>query len=521
MNSSLRDYLETLSGVGEVQEVPHAVDPRYISSLAADTEKALWFRNLPGYDFSVLTRLFSGRERLALGLGVPVRDLHRALNAAPDNLLAPVFTDRVPAREQMHLGDEVDLSSLPIPIMSAEDGAPYITSGVAIAEDPESGFNAGVYRLMLVDRQHLTIKPDRTNDLYTILRRAERDGRAVPVSISIGVHPRDLLAACYLAPLGVSELAIAGALRGEPLELAAGRTVDVPCVANAEIVLEGEISPISWSHDEGRFGEVDGLTGGLYQAPLLKVSALCHRRDAIFYALHMPVENMWLMGAMHEAKAWRILQGAGIEVAGVNVTPGGCCRWHVVAAIGGEPGTGRKALQALLSSAGFKQAIVTTPDIDIHDPAKVEWAVATRVQVDRDVLIIPQTPGESPDGLSPASGSSIAKMGIDATICGDRQEEILHPIRYPYLGRVTLGEAAAGGLKGPAEQSGEPPAELVSREIQDLLSSEPLFYAGILARFEHLPYRTVVQAMGLLRSRGCLGRDEAGRYVSHRGVGCE
>lgn len=251
MNSSLRDYLDVLTKRGEIRTVDQPVDPRYISSLASCTKKGLQFRNLPGYEMSVVTGILLSRKRLAAAFGVSSHRLNKDLSRVVSGILEPVIVDDAPVMQRIHRHGEVDLSSLPLPLESVEDGAPYITSGVTITSDPVSGFNAGIYRLMLVDRYNLTINPDPGSNLYTILQRAARDRCRAEVSVSIGLHPRDLLAAAFPAPLGTNELAIAGAFRGEPLELRPGRTVSAPSIANAEVVLEGVIDPASWNHDEG------------------------------------------------------------------------------------------------------------------------------------------------------------------------------------------------------------------------------------------------------------------------------
>jgi 2,5-furandicarboxylate decarboxylase 1 len=171
------------------------------------------------------------------------------------------------------------------------------------------------------------------SDLRRLYEAALARGEALPISVSIGVHPIEILSAAYKAPPGVSELAIAGGLHGAPVPLARCRTIDVPAIADAEIVLEGALLPIGWTEDEGPFGEFAGMYGDLKHNPVFKVSAITHRRDAVFQLLQMPWENAWLGAAATEAQVWNVLRTAGVDVVDVAVTEGSACRWSVIASI--------------------------------------------------------------------------------------------------------------------------------------------------------------------------------------------
>jgi 2,5-furandicarboxylate decarboxylase 1 len=161
----------------------------------------------------------------------------------------------------------------------------------------------------------------------------------------------------------VNELTFAGGLRSRPLALAEGETVPVPCVADAEIVLEGEILPEGWVHPEGPFCEFNRLMGGIHMNPRVRIKAMMHRRDAIYYALHMPWENIWMSAPIYEAAAWRVLHEAGVLAAAVNVT-------RAAAATGTssrrskQPGDGKNAIMALLST-DIKHVTIVDDDIDV------------------------------------------------------------------------------------------------------------------------------------------------------------
>jgi 2,5-furandicarboxylate decarboxylase 1 len=262
--------------------------------------------------------------------------------------------------------------------------------------------------------------------------------------VSIGVHPIEILSAAYKAPPGVSELAIAGGLHGAPVPLARCRTIDVPAIADAEIVLEGALLPIGWTEDEGPFGEFAGMYGDLKHNPVFKVSAITHRRDAVFQLLQMPWENAWLGAAATEAQVWNVLRTAGVDVVDVAVTEGSACRWSVIASIRKRAGGGKNALLAILALPDTKHALVVDEDVDIHDPAQVEWARTFRVQADRDVMVIEGAQGKHVDPsvrpweLAKGQLPMTAKMGIDATIPEGIPPMFYDRIRHVWLDDVKL-----------------------------------------------------------------------------------
>ncbi|HET8727968.1 MAG TPA: UbiD family decarboxylase, partial [Alphaproteobacteria bacterium] len=374
------------------------------------------------YDIPIAAGLYWTRSRIASALGWPEGELGPRFAAGVARPLPPVTITEAPCQEVVVTGDDVDLTELPIPFMHEKDGGPYISAGVAFATDPDLGPNAGCYRLMFRTRREMGIDLFTASDLRRYYQRTYDRKEPLPVAVGIGVHVTEHIAAAFKAPSGTNEMEIAGGLRGQPVELARAKTVDVMVPANAEIVLEGEILPNGWTADEGPFGEFAGMQGDLKHNPLFRVSAITHRRNPIFYALQMPWENDWLNGPATEAACARVLGLAGIQVAAVRATEGGCCGWSVVVAIKKRAGEGKNAIAALLSLPVVKQAIVTDDDINIHDPNEVEWAITFRCQADRDIVILSGMKGKHVDpslrpwDLKPGELPTTSKFGIDATI---------------------------------------------------------------------------------------------------------
>jgi 2,5-furandicarboxylate decarboxylase 1 len=251
---------------------------------------------------------------------------------------------------------------------------------------------------------------------------AAAKGQNLEVAIVIGGPTIDKISALVGVTADTDDFEVLGAFYGAPARMIKCETIDVMVPANAEIVLEGELLPNGWTADEGPFGEFAGMQGDLKHNPLFRVDAITHRKNPIFYALQMPWENDWLNGPATEAACARVLGLAGIQVAAIRATEGGCCGWSVVAAIKKRAGEGKNAIAALLSLPVVKQVIITDDDIDIYNSDEVEWAVTFRCQADKDIVILSGMKGKHVDpsvrpwDLKPGELPTTSKFGIDATI---------------------------------------------------------------------------------------------------------
>lgn len=517
MAADFREFVTKCRENGELIEISKPVDLRNIAALVPQSDKALLFTQVQGYSMPVVSGLLQSRNRLSLALGVPYGQIEEKLRQAMDHPIKPKLAKKAPVKEVIFTKNRVDLYRLPVPIFSTMDGGPMITGAVVIAEDPDYGMNAGMYRLMLKEKNITGIDIVTPNNLRRYAERALQKKRSLPISISIGTHPYEMLASTFKASLGANELAYAGGLRGEPLALAAGETIPVPCIADAEIVLEGEILPEGWIHPEGPFCEFNRLMGGLHYNPRVKIKAVMHRKEPVYYALHMPWENIWMSAPIYEAAAWRVLREAGVSATAINVTPGGCCHWHIIAAIRKQPGDGKNATLALLSIADIKHVVVTDDDIDIFDPVDVEWAIATRVQADRDVVIISNARSKPLDpSLPPVDGiPTTAKMGIDATISENVPAERYKRIVYFNEKKVRLSDYL-GGAARPVTRSGTEARDGSTEELADsilkALSKSHRFFAEMLELFPREGYGKIACAVGWLHQEGKITQDGEGKY---------
>ncbi len=422
-NIGLREFIDNLDDSGELQRIAKPVDPRHLSALGGQSPKATLFETIEGYPgWRVATALVSTRARLAIAMGCEANRIAFAFEEKAARPIEPVTVDAAPCQEVVFEGDDVDLTSLPLPLMHLFDGGPYISGTFAVSNDPEFGPNAGSYRLMYRTPRETSIDLVSPSDMRLYYQRALDEGRPLQVAVAVGVHPLDMLAASFKAPIDTSELALAGGLRGEALEMVKCRTSDLEVPAEAELVLEGEILPIGWTADEGPFGEFSQISGDVKWNPVFRVNCITHRRDPIFYMLQMPWENDWLAAPVTEAAGLQALRVASVQPVDIRAPVGACGYWSLIASIRKRPGEGKNAVAALLSVAEVKLVIVTDDDIDIHDPDDLDWALTFRVQADRDTIILSGSRAKHIDPsvkaweLGKGGLPTTAKLGIDATI---------------------------------------------------------------------------------------------------------
>jgi 2,5-furandicarboxylate decarboxylase 1 len=517
-HESFRQFLDRLRAEKELVDIRQPVDIRHIATLVDQAESALLFHDVIGYDMPVVSGIIRSRNRAILSMGcTSYPEIEHRLQQGIDHPIPPKYVETARHKEVVETGGKVDLFRLPIPMSSIYDGGPMITAGVVIAKDPEYGMNSGMYRFMVKERNLTGIDIVTPNNMRLFAQRAYEAGRPCPISISIGTHPFEIMGSGFRAALGVDEMAIAGGIRGAPVELAMCETVDLPCLADAEIVLEAEILPTGWTQPEGRFAEFTRLMGGLHWNPLVKIKAITRRKDAIYYALHMPWENTWLAAPTRYTAIRRALKNAGVQVKDINVTLGGCGFWHAIVSITKQAGEGKNALLAALTAQDIKHVVVVDDDIDVFDATDVEWAIATRVQGDKDVIIIPGARAKpldpslavTPPGVVPTG----AKVGIDATIGEGIPRERFERIAYAYADRAKIGEYVKGKAdKKPATVAGDDKAvAALAEKIRKLIEAEPLYYSEIAEKFSDHDFQAIARALGKLHADEKLWQDARGR----------
>jgi len=282
-------------------------------------------------------------------------------------------------------------------------------------------------------------------------------------------------------------------------------------------VLEAEILPTGWTWPEGRFGEFTRLMGGLHWNPLVRIKAITRRKDPVYYALHMPWENTWLAAPTRYTSLRGALRTAGIQVKDINVTLGGCGFWHAIISIKKQAGEGKNALLAALTAQDVKHVVVVDDDIDVHNAMDVEWAIATRVQGDKDVIVIPGARAKPLDPSLPVTPPGVvptgAKVGIDATIGEGIPRERFDRIAYAYADRAKIGDYVKGKAdKTPATVAGDDKAvAALAEKIRKLIEAEPRYYSEVAEKFSDYDFQTVARALGKLHADEKLWQDARGR----------
>ena len=516
-DETFRGFLDRLRSEKELVDIKQPVDSRHIATLVDQSDKALLFHKVIGYNMPVVSGIIRSQKRAIMSMGCETYpEIEFRLERGIANPIAPRYVESCAAKQVIQTGKDVDLFSLPIPMFSIYDGGPMITAGITIARDPEYGLNSGIYRFMVKERNLTGIDIVTPNNMRLFSQRAFEAGKPLPISISIGNHPFENLGSGFRAPLGTDEMGIAGGIRGKAIELAQCETIDLPCIADSEIVLEGEILPTGWTQPEGRFGEFTRLMGGLHWNPVVRINAVTMRRDAIYYALHMPWENTWLMAPTRYTQIRRALKTAGVQIKDINVTLGGCGMWHAVVSIKKQAGEGKNALLAALSVMDLKHVVVVDDDIDVFNAMDVEWAIATRVQGDKDVIIIPGSRAKpldpslavTPPGVVPTG----AKVGIDATISEGIPKERFERIAYAYTDRAKIADYYAGKAD-PVQQasSGDAAVTELAGKIVTVIEKTPKYYSELAEQFADYDFQTVARALGKLHEDGTLWQDPRGR----------
>ena len=518
MQETFREFLDRLRAAKELTDIRQPVDIRHIATLVDQSDQALFFHKVIGYDMPLVSGIVRTRERAIASMGCSTyAEIEYKLQHGIDHPVPPRYVEKASHKQVIEIDDDVDLFKLPIPMCSILDGGPMITAGVTIARDPELGINSGVYRFLVKEKNLTGIDIVTPNNMRLFAHRAYEAGRPCPISISIGTHPFELMGSGFRAPLGVDEMGIAGGIRGAPVALVQCETIDLPCIADAEVVLEAEILPTGWTWPEGRFGEFTRLMGGLHWNPLERVKAITMRRDAVYYALHMPWENTWLAAPTRYVAIRRALTTVGVQVKDINVTLGGCAFWHAVISIRKQAGEGKNALLAALSVMDLKHVVVVDDDIDVHNATDVEWAIATRVQGDKDVIIIPGARAKPLDPSLPIMPPGVvptgAKVGIDATIGEGIPRERFERIAYAYADRAKIADYA-GGKSDPAPAlaaADDKAAAALAAEIYTLIEKEPFYYSAIAEKFADHQFQAVARALGQLHRDEKLWQDARGR----------
>ncbi len=407
---SLRSYLSRLEQEKRLVRITRPISKTLaVSGVLKRLEPSpVQFENVVESSFGVVGNLFCSKASFADYFGIPVSAIILTMLNAIEHPSPCHVVSHAPSQEVVD--DHPDLDRLPILLHCQNDGGNYISSGVVIAHHPVHGQNVDFHRAMQFSSTEMAVRvvQNRHFDAYL------KDLRAVDVAMVIGNAPNVLAAAATSVAIGVNELEIANTL--EQLAVVKAKTVDVFVPAEAEFVLEGTIY-LDRLHAEGPFVDLTETQDVVRQQPVFVVKSVTHRRDALWHAL-LPggLEHKLLMGMPREPTIFKSVSQV-VRCLDVNVNPGGCSWLHAVVQIDKHAeDDGLKAIQAAFEGhKSCKHVYVVDRDIDIYNPLEVEWAMATRFQGDRDLVILERHAGSSLDPSADAGTHLTTRLGFDLT----------------------------------------------------------------------------------------------------------
>jgi 4-hydroxy-3-polyprenylbenzoate decarboxylase len=451
MARDLRGFIKLLEQRGQLRRIKGLVDPdleiaEIANRMLQKAGPALLFENVKGSPYPVAINLMGTVERICWAMNRekpedleelgkklallyqprPPKKISQAVElgqALFDVIKAKPSRDLFPPCQQVVLqGEEVDLNQLPLLRVYPDDANKVVTLGLMITRDCESKIiNVGVYRLQLQSKNTMTVQWLSVRGATRHLRKAAEKGQKLEVAIALGVDPLIIMAAATPLPLDLSEWLFAGLYSGAGVHLAKCKTVDLEVPADAEIVLEGTITPGEVGID-GPAGDHMGFYGGVNEtAPLIRFHCITHRKDPIYlttFSGRPPKEDAMMALALNRIYT-PILRQQVPEIVDFFLPMETLSYKAAVLAIDkAYPGHARRAALAFWSALPqftyTKFVIVVDKDINIRDPRAVVWAIASKVDPARDVFILPDTPFDSLDFATEKAGLG-GRMGIDAT----------------------------------------------------------------------------------------------------------
>lgn len=413
MFESLRDYIDKVQEWGDCKIIEGADWDLEIGTLtewAASIEDAplLLFDRIRGYPpgYRVASNLFTSPRRTALALGLPleakgvplVKALRKKLSAGIEPI-PPLEVDSGPVKQNVQIGDEVDLLKFPAPKWHEKDGGRYIGTGaMTITKDPDEGWvNLGTYRHQVFDRNTLGTHITPGHHGAVMQRKYWAKGQPCPVVVVCGQDPVLWSTACQLLSWGTSEYEYAGGFRGKPIQVTPGITTGLPIPATAEIAIEGEILPPDMeTRVEGPFGEAQGYYCESVPRAVIKVKSIMHRDNPIIQGNPALFTFAAFSVGLHiykSAQLWDQLDKQLPSVTGVWIIHQSTNRGITVISLKQEyPGHAKQAALvaagSLPTAYGLRYIIVVDEDIDPSNIGEVLWAMVTRTDPEKSIDFI-------------------------------------------------------------------------------------------------------------------------------------
>ena len=438
-SSGLRNYLNQISKINELAIVKKKISINFeIAALTAkmDGSKAVLFENVKDSKFKVVSNLVGTKKRFARAVGTTENRIHDKVICAINHASKPTIVNKGRFMEN----HSNDLFDLPIITHFEKEPGPFITSSIVYTRNQEmDAQNSSFHRLLRLDDSHFSIRMVEGRHLHRSYVYAKDHGEDLRVAITVGVHPAVSIASAYQAEWGRDELNIANELLDKKLSLAMCPYSGMLVPSETEIVMEGRILKDK-SHKEWMVEMLRTYDFKRMQ-PVFELDRIYFRNNPIFHdILSGYMEHRLLMGMPIEAKLNKNLRQTMPQTKKVVLTEGGCNWLHAVVQISKKKESDpKKTIKAAFAShRSLKQVTIVDDDIDPSDPVAVEYAIATRFQADKDLVIMTKVRGSSLDPSSDQKKLLTAKMGLDATKSFSKRSEGFEIAKIPKSDKISL-----------------------------------------------------------------------------------
>lgn len=434
--------VDFLDRTGQLLRVKTPVDSKHeLAAVAKRLEggKCVLFENVRGSDQPVFTGLLWNRtivaslfdlpkEKVPFAIAAAIAGWQKNRDAFPGRLLK-----RAPANAVVE--ERIDLTRLPIPVHAVKDGGRYIDASPVIARNPLTGAtNISIHRFMVTRKDRLTFLIDPGRHLGEYVDIAEQRGERLPITINIGVGIAPWIVSA-LPRLGDWKNAVAHHLVGRGIDFIQAQSIDVPAYADAQYVIEAEVLP-GLRETEAPFGEVTGYYGERDKRWVARVTAITRREQPIFHTVISGMEVWNAVGFTAEAAIFHAVKREVPELVAVYLPHGGCGFYEAIVQVRNRRAdVGKDAIRATFRAfKPLQRVIAVDTDVDLRDAVDVDWAITTRFNPDRDLLLLPNEDGHilnpmvtiNPDG----KGGTITKMGLDALVPFGSPRQCFERVRF-------------------------------------------------------------------------------------------
>jgi len=437
--TDLRNYISLIKKSGDLKTIKSPVSTKYeIAGITAkvDGSFAVLFENIKESQFNLVSNLVGTRKRFSQAVGSTENTIHEKVVSAIKKAKKPKV---IPSGNFME-NKSKNLSVLPIVTHFEKESGPFITSSIVYVKNPESGKqNSSFHRMMPIDDTHFSIRMVEGRHLHRCFTFAKEHGEDLKVAITIGVHPAISIASAYQAEWGKDEIDIANSLLGGKLTLSPLPFTGLTVPSGTEIVMEGRILQDK-THPEWMVEMLQTYDHKRKQ-PVFELENLYFRNKAIFHDILAGYsEHRLLMGMPIESKLNGELKKAYPQTRQVSMTNGGCNWLHAVVQIKKKNDSEPKKIikKTFESHRSLKQVTVVDEDIDPNNAEAVEYALATRFQADKDLIILTKVRGSSLDPSSDQTKLQTAKMGIDATRPLSKRKEGFEIAKIPNIEKINI-----------------------------------------------------------------------------------